>query len=120
MQALMHSREPVAAAALVAAGGAATILGAYFFQYVLKLPPCPLCLDQRVAYYVSIPLALCSRSRREHAPRQLRAAASPIIALAMLFNAGLALSPPASNGSGGRVRANVRGRSTTSAPAAIC
>ena len=46
-----------AAAIIVAAGGAAAMLTAYFFQYVLKYQPCPLCLDQRVAYYVAIPLA---------------------------------------------------------------
>src|SRR4051812_664878 len=50
--------QPVAAAAIaIAAIGVAAILGAYFFQYVVGLPPCPLCLEQRYAYYVSIPLA---------------------------------------------------------------
>ena len=92
MPALTRSHQAVAAAALVAAGGAATILGAYFFQYVLKLPPCPLCLDQRVAYYVSIPLAVVlAFAAARHAPRPLLAAGFAIIALAMLFNAGLAL-----------------------------
>jgi disulfide bond formation protein DsbB len=37
---------------------AATILGAYFFQYVLGLPPCPLCLEQRIPYYIAIPSAI--------------------------------------------------------------
>lgn len=50
--------SPFVAALAVALGGAATILGAYFFQYVLGLPPCPLCLDQRVPYYIAIPLGL--------------------------------------------------------------
>jgi disulfide bond formation protein DsbB len=50
--------QPIASAAVaVAVIGIAAILGAYFFQYVLGLPPCPLCLEQRMAYYVSIPLA---------------------------------------------------------------
>ena len=54
--------EPIAAAAAaIAAIGLAAILGAYFFQYVLGLPPCPLCLEQRYAYYVSIPLAAMVR-----------------------------------------------------------
>jgi disulfide bond formation protein DsbB len=92
MLALMRSHPPVVAAVLVAAGGAATILGAYFFQYVLKLPPCPLCLDQRVAYYVSIPLAVVlAFAAARQAPRPLLAAGFAVIALAMLFNAGLAL-----------------------------
>jgi disulfide bond formation protein DsbB len=46
------------AALLAAAGSAATVLGAYFFEQVLKIPPCPLCLEQRTAHYVAIPLAL--------------------------------------------------------------
>ncbi len=36
----------------------ATLLGAWFFQFVLGYPPCPLCLDQRIPYYIVIPLAL--------------------------------------------------------------
>ena len=51
-------RSPAALAALaVALGGAATILGAWFFQHVLGLRPCPLCLEQRYPYYFAIPLA---------------------------------------------------------------
>src|SRR5438874_11120655 len=50
---------PLAAAGyIIAAVAAATIAGAWFFQYVVGLVPCPLCLDQRVPYYVAIPLAL--------------------------------------------------------------
>jgi disulfide bond formation protein DsbB len=37
---------------------AATILGAWYFQYVVKLPPCPLCLEERLPYHVVIPLSL--------------------------------------------------------------
>jgi disulfide bond formation protein DsbB len=92
MQALMRSHPSVAAAALVAAGGAATILGAYFFQYVLGLPPCPLCLEQRIAYYVSIPLAIMlGFAAARNAPRPLLGAGFAVIALAMLYNAGLGL-----------------------------
>jgi disulfide bond formation protein DsbB len=45
------------AAATVAVIGAATLGGAWFFQYVLDIRPCPLCLEQRYAYYLVIPLA---------------------------------------------------------------
>ena len=58
---LLHriTARPIEAAALaIAVAGAAAILGAWFFQYVLKLVPCPLCLEQRIPYYVAIPLAL--------------------------------------------------------------
>ena len=44
------------AALVVALGGMLTILGAYYFEYIVGLPPCPLCLEQRVPYYVMIPL----------------------------------------------------------------
>ncbi len=43
---------------LIAAIAAVTLAGAWFFQYGLGLEPCPLCLQQRYAYYAAIPLAL--------------------------------------------------------------
>ena len=92
MLTLTRTRPAVTAAALVAAGGAATILGAYFFQYVLGLRPCPLCLEQRIAYYVSIPLAiLVAAAAGRGAPRGVVMVGLSVIALAMLFNSGLAL-----------------------------
>jgi disulfide bond formation protein DsbB len=87
-----RSRRAMAAANVVAAVGAATILGAYFFQFVVGLPPCPLCLEQRIAYYVAIPLALVlAVAAYRKAPGWLIALGLGIIALIMLFNAGLAL-----------------------------
>src|SRR5436305_7144981 len=53
-----RANPAVAAALIVALVGAATIAGAWFFELVLKLRPCPLCLEQRVPYYIAIPLAL--------------------------------------------------------------
>jgi disulfide bond formation protein DsbB len=51
--------EPAAVAAiLIFALSTATILGAWYFEYVLKLPPCPLCLEERLPYHVVIPLSL--------------------------------------------------------------
>jgi len=92
MQALTRSRPGVAAAVLVAAGGAATILGAYYFQYVMGLRPCPLCLEQRIAFYVSIPLAIVvAIAAGRGAPPPIAAAGLGVIALAMLFNSALAL-----------------------------
>lgn len=92
VQTMTGTRPAVTAAVLVAAMGAATILGAYYFQYVIGLAPCPLCLDQRIAYYVSIPLAVVvAIAAGRGAPRGVVAAGFAIIALAMLFNAGLAL-----------------------------
>jgi len=91
-QALSRRRPAAVAAVLVAAGGAATILGAYYFQYVLGLRPCPLCLEQRIAYYVSIPLAIAvAVAAGRNAPRVVVAGGLGIMALAMLYNSGLAL-----------------------------
>ena len=53
-----RANPAVAAALAIAIVGAATIAGAWFFELVLKLRPCPLCLEQRVPYYIGIPLAL--------------------------------------------------------------
>ena len=51
--------DPAAAAALaIFVIAVATIAGVWFFQLVLKLPPCPLCLEERIPYHVVIPLAL--------------------------------------------------------------
>jgi disulfide bond formation protein DsbB len=51
--------NPAAAAALsIAIAGTATIAGAWFFELVIKLKPCPMCLEQRWPYYIGIPLAL--------------------------------------------------------------
>ncbi len=51
--------EPAVAAALaVFVISLATLCGAWFFEYVVKLPPCPLCLEERIPYHVVIPLSL--------------------------------------------------------------
>jgi disulfide bond formation protein DsbB len=84
-------KEPVAAAAVVvAAVGIAAILGAYFFQFVIGLKPCPLCLEQRIAYYVSIPLAaMILLGLSVGSSRKVLILALGAIAVAMLYNAGL-------------------------------
>ena len=54
----MIRARPVASAAIaIAVVGAATIMGARLFQYGLGLKRCPLCLEQRYAYYFGVPLA---------------------------------------------------------------
>ena len=69
---------------------AATIAGAWFFQLVLGIVPCPLCLEQRYAYYLAIPLALLiALAARSGAPKPLLLAGLAILVLASLANAGL-------------------------------
>ena len=87
----LKRNEPVKlAAGAVVLLGLATIGGAWFFQLVMGLPPCPLCLEQRYAYYFSIPLAaLVLLGLSFGASRKVLVAALVVIALGMLWNAGL-------------------------------
>jgi disulfide bond formation protein DsbB len=90
IRATIHSRPLTAAAITIAGIGAATILGAWFFQYGLGLKPCPLCLEQRYAYYFAIPLAvMAAMGDQVGASRKVLLAAMVTIALGMLWNAGL-------------------------------
>ncbi|UEM13950.1 disulfide bond formation protein B [Bradyrhizobium barranii subsp. barranii] len=78
------------ASVLVTLIAAATIAGAWFFQLVLEILPCPLCLEQRYAYYLAIPVGvLTALAARSGAPRPLLLAGLAILALAALANAGL-------------------------------
>jgi len=93
--AAMPALRPAAAPALAASGAvtliaAVTIAGAWFFQLVLEILPCPLCLEQRYAYYVSIPLgALTVLAARAGAPRPVLLAGLAVLCLVALANAGL-------------------------------
>jgi len=85
-----RSRPEVAAAAIVAIVGMLIIATVYYFQYVLGYQPCPLCLEQRDAFYVSVPLAALLWLGAEHgASRKVLVAGFAVIALAMLWNSGL-------------------------------
>jgi disulfide bond formation protein DsbB len=83
--------NPVLAAALaIMAIAAATLAGAWFFQLVLDIRPCPLCLEQRYAYYLAVPLAaLIGIAAGRDVPRPLLLAGLAILAVAALGNAGL-------------------------------
>jgi disulfide bond formation protein DsbB len=86
-----QARPILAAAAVVAIAGAATILGALFFQYGLGLRPCALCLEQRYPYYFGIPLAVfVVLGESVGSRRRILLAALLVIAAMMLWNAGLA------------------------------
>ena len=57
----------------------------------MGLPPCPLCLEQRIAFYVSVPLAgMLWLGANYGAARKVLIAGFAVIALAMLWNTGLA------------------------------
>jgi disulfide bond formation protein DsbB len=87
---MIRTRPIAAAAVVIAVVGAAAILGAWFFQYGMGLKPCPLCLEQRYAYYFAVPLAaMVALGDQVGAKRKVLIAALAAIALAMLWNAGL-------------------------------
>jgi disulfide bond formation protein DsbB len=74
----------------ITAIAAATLAGAWFFELVLDIRPCPLCLEQRYAYYLAVPLGLVlafAASRR--APRPVLLAGFAVLLLAALANAWL-------------------------------
>src|SRR3982075_1223852 len=88
----VSTANPALIAALaITAIAAATLAGAWFFQLVLDIRPCPLCLEQRYAYYLAIPLgALTALAAARNAPRAVLLAGLAILATATLANAGLA------------------------------
>lgn len=78
------------ASTVIAAVATLTIAGAWFFQLVLDIRPCPLCLEQRYAYYLAIPLAaLIAFAASRGVSHRLLVAGIAILALALLANAGL-------------------------------
>jgi disulfide bond formation protein DsbB len=89
----LHVREtnPALIAALaITVIATLALAGAWFFQLVLDIRPCPLCLEQRYAYYLAVPLgALVALAAARHAPRGVLVAGLALLALAALANAWL-------------------------------
>jgi disulfide bond formation protein DsbB len=85
-----HANAALIASLAITAIAAMTLAGAWFFQLVLDIRPCPLCLEQRYAYYLVVPLgALIALGAARGAPRAALVAGFAVIALATLWNAGL-------------------------------
>jgi disulfide bond formation protein DsbB len=86
-----HDANPALTAALaITIIAAATLAGAWFFQLVLDIRPCPLCLEQRYAYYLAVPLgALMAVAAARGTPRAVLYAGLAILAAAALGNAWL-------------------------------
>lgn len=83
--------NPALTAALaISVVAAATLAGAWFFQLVLDIRPCPLCLEQRYAYYLAVPLGLLvAFAASRGAPRPVLLAGLALLLLAALGNAWL-------------------------------
>jgi disulfide bond formation protein DsbB len=73
----------------IAVISAATLMGAWYFQFFRDIVPCPMCLEQRYVYYFAIPFAaLLAFAAVRGAPRALLLAGLALLALATLGNAG--------------------------------
>jgi disulfide bond formation protein DsbB len=84
------ARPLLMAAVGITAIAAATLAGAWFFQLVLDIRPCPLCLEQRYAYYLAVVLGVpLSLAAAKDAPRLFLLAGLALLAVATLGNAAL-------------------------------
>jgi disulfide bond formation protein DsbB len=81
--------SPYAIGGAVLAGATAVILAALAFEHIGGYTPCPLCLQQRYAYYAGIPVLLAALALI--ATNRINAAAAVflLVAVAFLANAGL-------------------------------
>jgi len=87
---LARNNPPAAAAAVIVAVGLMILATVYYYQYVELLAPCPLCLEQRIAFYVSIPLAVMLLLGANYgANRKVLVLGFLAIAAIMLWNTGL-------------------------------
>ena len=78
------------AALAIAVIAAATLAGAWFFQLVLDIRPCPLCLELRYADYLAVPLGLLvAFAAAKDAPRPVLLAGLALLLIAALANAWL-------------------------------
>lgn len=88
----LSAREPTPALAIAAAIGfvvsLVTILGAWGFELIGGYVPCPLCLTQRIPYYVAVPVALFAVAAARPHPAVGRALLG-LFGLVMLVSAGL-------------------------------
>ncbi len=68
----------------------AALCGAWYFQYVLKYVPCPLCYEQRIPYYFAIPLGLALGALAlSGASRTLLRYGLYLLALVLIVSAGM-------------------------------
>lgn len=86
-----RSTQGYTAGAAVLFGAAAVLLTALAFQYIGGYAPCPLCLQQRYAYFLAIPLLFIALVLIAADRRGTAAVLFAIVAIAFLANAGIGL-----------------------------
>ena len=82
-------REAYTSGAVVLMLALATIAAAWGFEIIGKYIPCPLCLQQRWAYYAGIPLAFVALVLLSGGKARLSALMFTLVSLMFLANAGL-------------------------------
>ena len=88
--ALSRAPAPLLPSLAVTLIAAATLIGAWIFQYGFDILPCELCLEQRYAYYFVIPFgALLTLAAARGLGRPWVMLGLTLLALATLANAGL-------------------------------
>ncbi|ABS69068.1 disulfide bond formation protein B [Xanthobacter versatilis] len=87
----MVQRLDETAALLLVTGSALALAAAWYFQLVVGLAPCPLCLDQRLPYYAAIPLGLLAFAAARSGRTTLARVLLGVIGVAMVGNMGLAI-----------------------------
>ncbi len=84
------SRSPAfRAGGVVLVGAVAVIVAALGFEHIGGYMPCPLCLQQRYAYYFAIPALLAALVLLGMDRRSVAALILAMVAVAFLANAGL-------------------------------
>lgn len=86
MQALVKAQI---SALLVFLGGLATISTAWGFQLIAGYVPCKLCLEQRVPYYVGLPLALFAIIAAKFGKAKATGVLLLLVAVAFFYGSGL-------------------------------
>lgn len=81
---------PRISALFLLAASAGSLLAAFFFQYVVGLQPCILCIWQRWPYAVVIVLTILALTAASRVPK-LRAALLALCGVALLFGGGVAV-----------------------------
>lgn len=76
------------AAGTIAVIAAVTLGGALIFEHGFGIKPCPMCLEQRYAYYLAIVLGAALAVGAKALPRVLLLVGLAILAVATLANAG--------------------------------
>lgn len=87
LSARVAGASPVAAAGAALALSTTAIVGAWLFEWA-GYAPCELCLQQRYAYYVGVPLAVLAVGALANGWRHIGLAALALLVPVFLFNAG--------------------------------